>query len=208
MFLNFQKISQYKGDNQPIFKVDLLKDSFVNPTTNIPEERMRPPHDLTPDIIARMKTECFELSTLYKKITAEQMQMILAAQGPQRAAIVDRIFALPERDSQTPENDPSKVRIGGTDMYAVGRLESTPTGPELIMPDFNNMGNTSVPNIPTSLTPAQPSLSPASLAQPAAQLQPVNTGLAPQNLTPAPAALNADPSAMSDEEFRRTFGSF
>jgi hypothetical protein len=209
MFLNFQKISQYKGDNQPIFKVDLLRDVAINPATGMPEEKMRPPHELTPEIVARMKTECFELSTLYKKITPDQMGMILQATGPQRAVLVDQIFALPERQSQSPENDPSKVRIGNSDMYAVGHLNHTPTGPELVMPNFNGMGDTTSAAMATIPSPTQAALAPAQpLAAPTYVAPPLTQPAPAAPVIPAAATLTtpANTGAMTDEQFRATFG--
>lgn len=208
MFINFTKLSQYKGDNQPVFNADLLKTVSLDPATGMPVEKMHAPHDLTPEIIARMKTECFELNNMYKNITAEQMQVLLGTSGPARGLIVDTLFALPERKPLEPENDPSKVNIGG-DMYAVGRLQSTPTGPELIMPSLNNMGNTGLPNVPLTIPqmeafvqPLQPNTGPTTLTpQPLTAAVP----LAPtQPASPLPTPAVA--ASMSDDEFRKAFG--
>lgn len=210
MWLNFTKVSQYKGDNQPVFNVDLQRD--VTMENGVPTEKIREIHVLTQEIVDRMKKECFELNSMYKIITGEQILMLAQSSGPQRAALVDQIFALPERAATAPENDPTKVRIGNSDMYAVGRMEHTPTGPELITPNFNNMASTAQPLTPASApiaqnqavfdqatTPVNTTLQPASIGglQPA----PFTAGLTP---TPNPAAA----AAMSDEEFRKTFGAF
>lgn len=134
-FLNFTKKSEYKGDNQAIFGVSL----YMTETPGDDSLR-KVKHSLTKEMIAKIKTDARDLTTLFRTISTEDIELMVSAEDSQRAAIVDRIFASPTKDHAP---DPLVREVPGTSASLVGRVELTEQGVSVAMPQ----------NVPAS-TPA------------------------------------------------------
>lgn len=126
-FLNFTKKSEYKGDNQALFNVTMYMEEAPDG-----DSMRKVKHSLTKELIAKIKTDARDLTTLFRSISVEDMELMVNAEESQRAALVDRIFASP---TKTHAPDPLTREVTGTSATLVGRVELTESGVSIAMPD-------------------------------------------------------------------------
>jgi hypothetical protein len=115
LFLNFRIASSFKGDKQAVHAATV----FLSPSL---DGSFRPvTHEITPDFVNKLKFEASDLSVLFKEIPVEAMALLAETSGSDRAILVDKIFAVPEKDDS--KAAPLNTHIPGTDATMVGRAE-------------------------------------------------------------------------------------
>lgn len=194
MFLDFRKISQYKGDNQVQYPVDFFREVVPGGTDMTEKPKV---HELTAEIITRLRTEASDLADLFKKLNSEQIDTLVNAEGPARSALVDAMFTRPETKDAA---EPLKADIGGTGMTAVGRVEVGAGGVTAAMPDV-----TSIKPSETAPKPTQDLDTIFSGAPAATGAGTVSTAPAASTQAPPVTATPSAPATMSDDEFSKMF---
>lgn len=138
LFLNFVKDSKYKGDNQVMYKVEVHREKINDPQQGLIERPKA--HDLTPDLINRIKKEASDLSKLFARLTPEEVGLILRANGDERRAVVDRVFSkgssTEEEGSEEESSGLITAKIGGTDMSAVVSMSVSSQGVTVTAPNL------------------------------------------------------------------------
>lgn len=212
MFFNFRKMAKYKADRDTQYSIEPYREGGISGQVKF--------HTLTPEQIQRLKNEAFDLGDLFKRITAEQLNMLLSADMESRKLLVDKLWAAPEKKAEA-TFDPMKVQIPGTNMYAVGRIETNAAGMTVAMPNIANISNPpqpqqpSIPNFaPSTGNPApMPSFNTSTAApvQPV-PAQPMGVDQNPFTANPIPSFMGvakAEPQArttMNDADFMNAFG--
>jgi uncharacterized protein YjgD (DUF1641 family) len=105
LFLNIIRTGQGRNTD---YSVEV---AYVSDPNN-PRSKMYKEHTITADVVEKIKRNASDLSTLYKPITVEQIEMIVNASPENRAAIVDKIFSKPEKKQNSDLND--RVSLGNT----------------------------------------------------------------------------------------------
>lgn len=190
-YVNLIKQSRYKGDNQAAYFASLYKETV---TVNGEQFERSKSHELTPEILKQLESDAYDLPTTIRSIPMEQVAALVAAQGAERAALVDRFFGASEKVAP---KDNVAANIPGTNAQLVSRPEVSATGIDLV-----------TPTVPASLTnsPAQNALDRQRVATAPETLTKVNTAQ-PAATTAAPAATQSTgASTVSDEEFKKLFG--
>lgn len=111
-FLNFQKIQERKGDTQTSYPVTLAVE-MGRDQNNQMIQRVKM-HDLTPDLINRIKNEAFDLNTMYPALTIEQIAILVQLQPQERAVTLEKFLGAP-----APVQQPLTGTVPGTDARAL-----------------------------------------------------------------------------------------
>jgi hypothetical protein len=231
IFVNFSKVSQYKGDNKPACKVDPVMETVMH--NNIPMQTYKF-HECTPEFIGKMKTDCQDLSNLHRTLTVDEMAQLASADREARKVLLDTLFSLPEaaEESQGEEDPTSSAIPGVAGAVAVARVDVGANGMKIEQPVFQAPSFTPQAAQPAAPAPQAPQTAPASpaaffgqpaAAAPAAAAQsapaaplPVNpAGFFGNNAagptipagtgSPAPTTPAAPASKMSDSDFMKHF---
>lgn len=124
-FLNFTKKSEFKGDKQAVFGVNLYMEES-------PDGSMRKmKHTITKEFLNKLSAEARDLKYLFKALSAEDMTLMLDAPDDQKAQVVDKLFSQPEKNGQLGALERS---VTGTTATSVGRVEMTARGVTVTMP--------------------------------------------------------------------------
>jgi hypothetical protein len=169
LFLNFRKDREYKGDRKPVVTVK----AYLRKDASNKFEYVT--HTITPAFIERLKTEAKDLSTLFRSISAEDMELMIQAPEERRAELVDKIFTRSEENSDDDQSDYVDREEPGT----------------ILSPIPGTAGAVSVGRV--SLTSEGASVAQLDPIVPASVASPVK---APN---PSTLAATANPSALSDQ---------
>lgn len=165
LFLDFKKVSAYKGDNQVLYPVEVYREAITGPNGLDEKPKI---HVLTEAIINRLESEAADLDKdLFTSITSEQMITLVNCKGEDRKKMVDYIFGKPE---EKPEEATNKAGIAGTNATAVGRMELGTSGLDVKMPDVASIGQAPTPTPPPAAVNTQAGIQPQ-VATPAAPVQ-------------------------------------
>jgi hypothetical protein len=117
-FLNFTVSKKYKGDKDAVHKVvpftQVNKDGSFSLVS----------HEITPDIIERLRSESRDLSKLFKSLEDEDVALLASTDGLERSEIADRLFASQENSDQVEPETMTKHRKEASEGLSATRLEA------------------------------------------------------------------------------------
>lgn len=199
IFMNFLKVSQYKGDNKPVYKADPYMETINNPG-GMPSMSYKG-HQITPDFVEKMKAGCQDLTNIHRLLGGDQLAALTAADRVTRAKMLDELFKQPDNEEEAEGSTLSSSIPGVAGASTVSRVEigangakvSTPviTAP-VLSPGFPAAQQAPVAASPTAAFPPaaaapQPSFTPPPAA-PAWNPPPAQSWSAPP-MTAAPAPM-------------------
>lgn len=148
-FLNFTVTKKFKGDKDAVHKVVPFTQVNKDGSFSLVQ------HEVTPEVIEKLKTDSRDLSKLFRSLTTEDVAMLASTDGADRSQIIDRLFANPEDSDDVESETLSKqkaqaqeglsatrleARIPGTAAVAVTNIEVSETGIKANTPaDFLSM---------------------------------------------------------------------
>lgn len=192
-FLNFKKLTQFKGDKQAVLQVEM----YIQDINGAPSYAT---HQITAEFVEKLKTGAADLGgTLFKDLSDNEISTLAAMDDAGRSKLIDTLFARPDAGlAPTTTSIPgtSAVQVSQSTLGASG-LQQTGLGQ---IPSQAQLGGTQ-PLAPTPTVSAPVALAPASVAAPVATPPPgVNPFAPPINAmpaatTPAPALTTPAPSA-------------
>lgn len=121
-------------------------------------------HDLTPELIERLRTETVDLLKMYKDVTPEQISRIAAASPDERAKLLDIVFGVGEKEEGVSKSDALlETHVPSYGATMVGRVNVTEKGLTVDMPTPRGTETTNVTQ--KNAVAAANSLSDAQFAQ-------------------------------------------
>jgi hypothetical protein len=111
VYLNFKKIQKFKGDRDTDYAVEPYMETVKINGRDLKDYKR---HDMTPpDFMERVKKEARLLNELFKRISDEEVMLIVSTPEAQRGALLDTIFAKPEKEDASVT---SVLTMPGTDV--------------------------------------------------------------------------------------------
>lgn len=194
IFVNFSKVSQYKGDPKPAYKVEPLYETVMN--NGMPMKTYKF-HEIVPEFVNKMKTDCRDLNGLHRVLNVEELAGLASADRETRKRLLDSLFSMPEDTEEEGGSQPSSHIPGVAGASTVARMDIGPNGAVFNQPVINQPAPAPAAFAPQQLAPAP---APAPVITPAPA--PVQT----QAPAPAaPAAAKAGSTTMSDQDFLKLF---
>ena len=209
IFVNFSKVSQYKGDNKPAYGIEPQYEQFVHEGKVLKTYKV---HEITPEFVNKMKTDCRDLASLHRLLQVEELAQLAAADRESRKKLLDALFTMPE--DQDDGDAPTANIPGVVGATAVGHATIGPNGMQFSQPVIQAPPAAAPAPQPTPAAAPAPAVAAATaafFAQPAqtasanapqpAQATPAAAGPAPQPAGgPKPGA-----SSLSDQDFLKLF---
>lgn len=188
LFLNFEKVQKFKGDRDTTYKVSVAYEKMQDGSMRYKT------HEMAPAFIQSLKTQATDLSLLFKVITPEEVSALSTAQGEDKKALVDRIFARPEKDDEDNANA-FETTIPGTTAKAVASVTVDSSGFNVSSPDISGLTDsvTSVQAIKPAPVQSNPFVKEKAATKPASAKVEV-------------ASPNVDPTKLSDDDFLAFMG--
>lgn len=188
VFFDFVKISKYKGDNQPVYKINAYYESTPGPDGRVTKTYKY--HEITTAFVDKMKKEVSDLSSIHRSLTLEEITALANGTLESRKQMLDNLFNFGEPADE--ESEPADLQpipgVGGA--MAVGSLSLGSSG--VVSNSFNNVQAAA----PVEIKPAAASQAQATPASPAFDFG----SLAQGGGTAAAAS-----KTLSDEDFEKYF---
>lgn len=99
IFFNFIKVSQYKGDNKPVYKLEPHYE--VTPGADGRVTKAYKYHEITPAFTQQMKGEVNDLASLHRTLTVEEMKALADADLASRKNLLDQLFNMNEASTDS-----------------------------------------------------------------------------------------------------------
>jgi hypothetical protein len=117
-FLNFTVSKKFKGDKDAVHKVVPFTQVNKDGTFSLVS------HEITPDMIERLKTDSRDLSKLFRGLSDEDVAMLASTDGLERSQIIDRLFASQENSEDVEPETMAKQQKEASEGLSASRLEA------------------------------------------------------------------------------------
>jgi hypothetical protein len=195
VYLNFKKMSAYKGDAQAVFAVEMFIDTDAQGNMKLRT------HTIDQAFAQRLGPEAADLSKLFKSLTQEQIARIVSLEGVTRAQYMDSLFT---QEGQTSMNQLTPSAGGPGVQTSVTPPAGSPGVQTGFVPPtsvgFGGTAETPPPSQSLAQPPAQtlapPPAAPAAFTPPAGGFTPPSGGFGQAQAPAAPAQPSFTPPPM------------